>query len=155
MSQLQLKEEIQFHHYQETDLEGAAKAFQKAFSAAPWSEEWPDLKYVERYLHQYVEEPRFLGYIGIYKGQVICGCFATIHLWPTGDECIIQELFVDPSFHSQGFGSKFITYIKEEVKKTGINCINLLTKRGFPAEFFYQKNGFSDFDPWIYVRSEF
>lgn len=61
----------------------------------------------------------------------------------------IDEFYVDSDLQGQGVGSKMLREIGPALKNRGVNAIILATERDYPAQRFYEKNGFEVLDTTI------
>lgn len=61
-------------------------------------------------------------------------------------EYYIDQFVIEYGSQGKGYGSKFIELIDTDIKNKGMNAIILNTEKGYPAEKFYLKNGFSIID---------
>lgn len=142
---------MNYRKFDAADLERCTHLFLKVYSGDPWYDEWPSYEMAETYLREYIENPCFKGYVVEIEEKLVGVCFGHTKTWWQGRECYIDEFYVDHAEQGKGIGSKLIDYVKEDLKQEGISCMTLLTERGYPAEGFYQKNGFRTKEDVIFM----
>jgi GNAT superfamily N-acetyltransferase len=57
-------------------------------------------------------------------------------------ELYIDEYFIEFDNQRKGIGKYFLECIEENIKQKNYSSMVLLTKKAFPSESFYLKNGF-------------
>ena len=128
--------------YQETDLAACAALYCAAFAGDPWNEQWTQ-EIAEKRIRELMCSPMSAGYVceenGRLRGMAI-GCSVT-YLYGRG--LVIHEFCVDPAAQRTGIGSEMLRYVCDTLKAEGYVGIFLNTRRGYPSEKFYLKNGFT------------
>jgi len=138
--------------YENKYLDKVAKVFIEVFSKEPWNDRWPSVDKAKKYLKDYIEAPNFKGFLVLNnKDHIIAFSFGDIRKWWSGDEYMIHEYGVSPSFQGEGFGVAFMNYIQKELIKIGTRVIILNTGKGTPAEYFYKKEGFEENEDNIFL----
>jgi len=82
-------------------------------------------------------------------------CIGRIMTYLDFKELFIDEFSVHPDYQGQGLGGRLLDYVKGELHKEGIGTMLLNTERGYPAEKFYEKNGFKTDDGLIFMLCKF
>ncbi|MGM0640684.1 MAG: GNAT family N-acetyltransferase [Thermotogota bacterium] len=138
--------------YEDKYLDKVAKTFIEVFSKEPWNDRWPSIEKAKEYLKGYIDAPNFKGFLVLNnKDHIIAFSFGDIRKWWSGDEYMIHEYGVSPSFQGEGFGVAFMDYIQRELIKKGVRVIILNTGKGTPAEYFYKKEGFEENEDNIFL----
>ncbi|RHM60250.1 MULTISPECIES: GNAT family N-acetyltransferase [Coprobacillaceae] len=120
--------------------------FYQVFTVEPWNDQWDDLKQLELYLLDEMDNKSSLSY-GLYdQDQLVGFCIGRIKHWYEGIEYWIDEFGVLNQYQGKGTGSLFMKEVEKAIKEQGIKGIVLFTERDIPAYHFYQKNGFKDHD---------
>lgn len=128
---------------QKVNLDEITALFLTVYQQPPWNDEWPDFYTAKTYLQEFYDNPSFIGYMVSENNRLIGACFGHTKTWWEGKEYFIDEFFITPDVQGQGWGSRFMKYIKTDLLSSDITTITLLTEKGFPAEKFYVKNGFT------------
>ena len=110
---------------------------------------------VQGYFNRFLERNYNYGWV-LYKENTILG-LALGSIIPTtrGDYCRIEDFCIIPSYQLKGYGSQFINFISDELKKYNVNSIILNTIKGFPSHKFYIKNEFKEIDSSVMLLKEF
>lgn len=138
--------------FEEKYLDKVAKTFIDVFSKEPWNDRWPSIEKAKEYLKGFIDSPNFKGFLVLNKKDfIIAFSFGDVRKWWSGDEYMIHEYGVNPSYQGEGFGVAFMDYIQNELKKENIRVIILNTGKGTPAEYFYRKEGFEENEDNIFL----
>lgn len=141
-----------YKRYEEKYIDKVAKTFIDVFSEDPWNDKWPSLDKAKEYLKGYIGAPYFRGFLVMNKKKhIIAFSFGDIRKWWSGDEYMVHEYGVSPSFQGEGFGVAFMDYIQNELINEGVKGIILNTGKGTPAEYFYKKQGFEENEDNIFL----
>ena len=110
---------------------------------------------VQGYFNRFLERNYNYGWV-LYKDTTILG-LALGSIIPTarGDYCRIEDFCIIPSYQLKGYGSQFINFISDELKKYNVNSIILNTIKGFPSHKFYIKNEFKEIDSSVMLLKVF
>jgi aminoglycoside 6'-N-acetyltransferase I len=86
--------------------------------------------------------PGFVGLVSI-ADEVVA--FATGYREPDDKREVfyLKTFCVRPDVQGTGVGSRLLGRLKEELGKSGVNTIYLITHKETPAEAFYKKNGYT------------
>lgn len=124
------------------DCHEIAVLLKKVYEKAPWFDKWKDVKQVEKYVIELMDNPVFRGYILEESETIIGVCMGHKKTWFESQEFVIDEFFIEDTIHGKGIGSQLMKFVKKELSKEGIMQLLLLTGKGFPAQSFYEKHGF-------------
>lgn len=95
-----------------------------------------------RYLQNFFEHKKFIGYVAIDEDFLVGALFAHEKIWWYNDEVFIEEIFVIPNRQSQGIGTKLFGEVQKYVQHKRLAGITLATYKYAPVQRFYEKNGF-------------
>ncbi|MEW8956809.1 GNAT family N-acetyltransferase [Clostridium sp.] len=136
------------------DLNSCAELMIKVYNGAPWFDQWESVEQSSKYLKEFMDNPAFRGFV-IEKEDIIVGaCFGHKRSWFSGDECFVNEYFIDNDYQSIGLGSKLMNFVKLSLKEENIIYITLLTERNIPAKDFYEKQGLKIKEENIFMYGE-
>ena len=127
--------------YETEDLSQCAKIFREAFSEEDWGCAWTQER-AELYLSDYVNNPKFVGFVSENEGVIDGAIFACKKVSWNNDEIYVDDLIVDPQKQRSGIGQQLLNALKDYSKENGLAGIVLYTHEQAPAKRFYEKNGF-------------
>lgn len=78
----------------------------------------------------------------IHRNGRFAGC-VTVH--DRGEHIEIEHLYLPPSFHGTGLGSRIMAFLMEEARVAG-KPVRVTVLNGSPANRFYQRLGFTETD---------
>lgn len=124
------------------ELADVKSLFLDVFSNPPWNDRWPDDDTICAYLTELMDNDNALS-LGYYAQDRLIGiCLGYRFSWWQGPEYFVKEFCIARDLQGQGYGSRFLEEITNELKENGIDTLWLLTERSTPAHPFYLKNGF-------------
>lgn len=115
-----------------------------------WQCYW-SLETAKRYLDDYVQGKKFLGYTLIVDKNIIGAIFTHEKIWWNNSEIFIDEMFITPSYQRLGYGAELLQTVENYIKEHKLAGFTLTTNRFAPAPAFYKKNGFIDYDHVLYM----
>ncbi|KKI90528.1 GCN5 family acetyltransferase [Bacillus sp. SA1-12] len=136
--------------FEDKDLLTCTNTFIHVFNQEPWNDEW-EKETAKNYLLDFTNTPGFKGIVAVDGEEMIGFIFGTCKHWWRGDEFFINEMCVRVEEQNTGIGSKLMKFLIEELESDGVRTISLLTDRGIPAEDFYKKHGFSEFERLMFL----
>ena len=121
-------------------LEECAHLFMTAFNAEPWNDKYT-LDTAKKQLAWHLRVPGCVGLVSV-REEVVA--FALGYREPTdvGDVFNLSIFCVRPDAQRTGVGSKLLWHLEERLCDTGIKTVYLGTRKGTPAEQFYEKHGY-------------
>ena len=139
--------------YRKSDLSSCAAVFCEAFGAEPWYEDWTQ-ELAETRISELMGTPNSVGFVYVEDGE-ICGVMAgRVLTYLYGEEYMIDEFCVMPDLQRKGVGGKMLEHACKSLSSDGVVAIVLNTTKSFPAERFYNKNGFERVHGMIFMRKE-
>jgi len=122
------------------------------FNAEPWNDHWT-LDTAKRELAWTMKVSGFVGLVSLDEGVV---AFATGYREPDDRREVfyLKTFCVRPDAQRTGVGSRLLGHLKDSLTKTGVNTIYLTTKKGTPAQAFYEKRGYKKSDEVIVMTHE-
>ena len=134
---------IYFMEFNESDLSEVVNVYIEVFSAEPWNDKLTDNQ-ITSYVNQMTELNTFKGYIVREEGtaNLLGAALGFIKPWYMGKEYQLDSFYISNDYQGKGIGTKFLNFIKGQLKNSCIPTIILDTDRGYPAELFYLNNGF-------------
>ncbi|MGN6638102.1 MAG: GNAT family N-acetyltransferase [Mucilaginibacter sp.] len=120
----------------QTDLDACVNLYMKAYNAPPWSYNWTYDKAL-KYLAEYVDRTRFVGFVLLDEGEIVGAMFGHSKTWWTQDLLYVDELFVSPAKQRSGYGKRLLDYTEDYAREQGYEVITLMTNKYMPAMKFY------------------
>jgi N-acetylglutamate synthase-like GNAT family acetyltransferase len=125
------------------DKEEIVNLFLENYKREPWNESW-NKEFAQKKINNLLENNSSESFCVSNKDNKIIGVLLGYsNYFIDSKELYIDEFFIDYIYQRKGIGMKFMKYIENELKQKEYSNIILLTKRSFPSEYFYTKNGFS------------
>jgi aminoglycoside 6'-N-acetyltransferase I len=121
-------------------LDDCAHLFMSAFNAEPWNDKCT-LETAKKQLAWHLKVPGCAGLVSVKDGIV---AFAIGYREPTdaGDIFHLNIFCVRPEAQRIGVGSRLLSNLEERLRDTGVRTVYLGTRKGTPAEYFYEKHGY-------------
>ncbi len=129
------------HKYDPDFLDSCALVYMKTFSAPPWNENW-SVSTARKYLAEFSDAPRFVGFVYSLSDKVIGAAFCHAKTWVCGEELFIDEFFISPDFQHKGFGTELMKTVEKYATDSGLTSVVLLTSCDKPSLGFYKALGF-------------
>ncbi|MEG0328017.1 MAG: GNAT family N-acetyltransferase [Erysipelothrix sp.] len=133
---------VEFRTIEESDVEACVHVFKNTFSKEPWFDE-DSIEEIENLFINHMNNNYFVGYVLVEENTILGISLGFSKPWIKGMEYYIDQFVISYDYQGKGFGSIFLELIDSDIKCRGMNAIILNTERGFPAEKFYTKNGFT------------
>ncbi|MDF7639503.1 GNAT family N-acetyltransferase [Lactobacillus sp. ESL0791] len=140
---------LQLYELTDKDLAQTADLFIHTFTQPPWCEEYESREQVINFFAAYMKSNYFVGYILKDGEEIIALSIGFKKPWIKGMEYYIDEFCVAPEYQGQGVGSNFLKLIDAAISTKGMTGMILNTGKGYPAEQFYLKNGFTQLEDLI------
>ncbi|GAA4089435.1 GNAT family N-acetyltransferase [Mucilaginibacter panaciglaebae] len=132
------------------NLEDCVYAFLKAYNGPPWNYNWTYEK-AKKYLSEYVESGRFVGFVLYDEDKIVGATFGHIKTWWTSEQLMIDEFFISGEKQGMGYGKKLLSYCDQYASENNIGSIVLMTNRYMPAYGFYNKIGYTTTEQYVFM----
>ena len=123
-------------------IEECVDVFIDTFTKEPWNDVYDSRQQVVDFFENHIKNNYFLGYVGIENNKIVAISIGMKKPWMNGMEYYIDEFCISHNMQGKGFGSQFLSKIEKDLKKLNLNGIILNTEKDYPAQKFYEKNGF-------------
>ncbi len=134
---------MQYRLFNDTDIEGLARAMSEAYSEEPWNEKWSRERAVRR-VQAILGNFESIGLVAEDEGEIVGGLLGYVDPYADEDFFYVSELFVVPEYKRHGIGRNLLKELENELKKKGISVVQLMSIE--PNETFYGKCGLSKDD---------
>ena len=108
------------------DIKELATAMTKAYTEAPWNENWSEEKALRR-VKVILSNFESLGIKAVDGDRIVGGLLGYVDPYAEEDFFFVSELFVVPERKRQGIGRKLLEKLKDELQKMDINTIQLVS----------------------------
>jgi len=132
------------------NLDDCVNAFLKAYNGPPWNYNWT-YDNAKKYLSEYVAGSRFAGFILYDEGQIAGATFGHIKTWWTGEQLMIDELFISGEKQGRGYGKKLLEYCEQYSAENNISSVVLMTNQYMPSFGFYNKVGYTTAEQFVFM----
>ena len=123
------------------NLEEITELYIETYKNEPWKENWKK-EIAKEKIKDLIENNISENYCIKNDNKIIGAMFGRRNYFIDKKELYIDEFFIEYSSQRKGIGKYFLEYIENDIKQKNYSSIVLLTKKTFPSELFYQKNGF-------------
>ena len=123
------------------DIPASAEILCRAYNNEIWQCRWErDTDF--RYLEDFFESRKFVGYAAEEDGQLVGALFAREKIRWNNSEVFVEEMFVRPDLQGRRVGTALLAALEKYVRAKGLAGVTLSTNRYAAAPGFYRKNGF-------------
>lgn len=136
--------------YDESDLTMCAQIMTEVYNNDLWQCHW-SMETAKSYLQDFANSEKFVGYTLVIENEIRGAIFAHEKIWWNNSEIFVDEMFISPALHRQGYGSELLMAVENYIKEHKLAGFTLTTNRFAPAPNFYRKNGFFDCDHVLYM----
>lgn len=123
-------------------LQESVDLFIDTFTKEPWKDVYESREKIVDFFRNHYKNNYFVGYAAKQGKRIVALSIGMKKPWVKGVEYYIDEFFVSHDLQGKGIGTWFLKAIEEDIKKRGLEGMILNTERGYPAQKFYEKNGF-------------
>ncbi|EXG85883.1 acetyltransferase [Clostridium sp. ASBs410] len=125
----------------------------KSFRLKPWNETWTfDMAGMR--INDYLQNPMALGYEARQDGNIVGFLMGYIISYLGVKEFHIQDFVISVDFSRMGLGTKMLALVQQDVKRRGIENINLITLKDPRTEGFYNKNGYETDSNLVFMNKK-
>ena len=133
-------------------VEAVASLYVDVFSLEPLNEK-NDFKEIVLYIERMLSLNSNQSFLYTENEQLIGVALGFVKPWYKGEEYILDTFLIHPNYQKNGRGQIFLSEIKINLNKQGIEDIALDTDKNTPAEKFYLRNGFKPNRESVYLFS--
>jgi len=112
--------------------------FIQSYNQPPWNYHW-NFDKAAQYLAEYMSCDQFVGFILYDQGEAVGGLLGHTKTWWTGDQMMIDELFVSAQKQKMGYGKTLIQHCEQYAAERNIGTMILMTNKYMPSYQFYNK----------------
>jgi GNAT superfamily N-acetyltransferase len=123
------------------DIDEITELYIETYRQEPWNETWKKDIAKER-IRDAIECNNTENYSINKDNRIIGVMFGRRNYFIDRKELYIDEYFIEYNNQRKGIGKYFLEYIEKDLKQKNYSNMILLTKKAFPSELFYKKNGF-------------
>jgi aminoglycoside 6'-N-acetyltransferase I len=123
------------------NIDEITELYIETYKQEPWNENWKREIARER-IKDAVENNNAENYCINNDNRIIGVMFGRRNYYIDKKELYIDEYLIDYNNQRKGIGKYFLIKIETDLKQKNYSNIVLLTKKSFPSELFYKKNGF-------------
>ena len=123
-------------------LDDCAHLFMSAFNAEPWNDKYT-LDTAKKQLAWHLKVPGCVGLVSVKEGMVVALAIGYREPTDVGDVFHLNIFCVRPEAQRTGVGSRLLLNLEERLRDTGVRTVHLGTRQGTPAEYFYEKHGYT------------
>ena len=135
------------------DFDEITELYVETYKKEPWYENW-EKEFAKEKVKNAIENSHAENYC-ISKNNIIIGVMLAYRFYYINKiDLYIEDFFVEYSTQKKGIGKYFLENIEKEMKQKNFSSMVLLTKKAFPSEFFYTKNGFGTSTDMILMYKE-
>lgn len=135
------------------DIDYCADILCSVYNNELWMCRW-EKEIAVRYLMDFFDMSKFVGYVVEDNSNVIAGLFAHEKVWWNNSEVLIEEMFVKPEMQGKRIGTALIHEVEKYVREKKLAGMTLSTNKYAPAPKFYEKNGFVNCEHVIFMAKE-
>ena len=136
---------------EEKMFDACVDLYMDTFSKEPWFDVYDSRNQALNFFTNHYNNNYFVGYGGYLNDQLVALSIGMKKPWIKGFEYYIDEFCVSQQLQGKAIGSWFIKAIEDDIKKQGMNAIILNTEKDYPAQKFYEKNGFKVLEDLIFL----
>lgn len=132
------------------NIEACVAVYMKAYNCPPWNYHWT-YERAKQYLLEYKNCGQFVGFALYDNGELAGAAFAHTKTWWTNTQLMIDEFFVAEEKQGMGFGKKLLDYCDNYCRENQLGSVVLMTNKYMPSWRFYEKNGYTTVDPYVFM----
>lgn len=136
---------------EEDMIDQCVDLYMATFSKEPWFDIYESRDQVLNFIYNHYRNNYFVGYGAMFNNKLVALSIGMKKPWINGFEYYIDEFCVSYELQGRAIGSWFIKAIEDDIRKQGMNAIILNTEKDYPAQVFYEKNGFKVLDDLIFL----
>jgi len=94
---------------------------------------------------------QFVGFIMYDQNQPVGGLLGHTKTWWTGQQLMIDEIFISGQKQKMGYGKKLLEFCEQYAVEMKIGTIILMTNKYMPAFHFYSKADYTTTEQFIFM----
>jgi aminoglycoside 6'-N-acetyltransferase I len=134
----------------EKHLDDCVAVFMNVYNSPPWNCHWTTEK-ATQYLLELITDASFVGFIEYKNNDAIGAILGHKKTWWTGQQLVIDELFVSPAFQKNGYGKKLLKLCEGYAVTDHIELLGLMTNKYLPAFGLYEGMEYIAADQYIFM----
>jgi aminoglycoside 6'-N-acetyltransferase I len=123
------------------DIDEITELYIETYKQEPWNKNWKN-EIAREKIKDAIENNNAENYCINSDNRIIGAMLGRRNYFIDEKELYIDEYFIEYKNQRKGIGKYFLEYIEKEMKQKNYSSIIFLTKKAFPSELFYKKNGF-------------
>jgi len=123
------------------DIDEITELYVNTYKQEPWNENWSKEVAMEK-IKDAIENNNGENYCINKENKIIGVMFGRRNYFIDKKELYIDDYFIEYNNQRKGIGKYFLEYIEKDLKNKNYSSMILLTRKSFPSELFYKKNGF-------------
>jgi len=129
---------MEYRTVEREDIPALADAMSRAYSEAPWNENWTS-ELAQRRVNAVLCGFEAMGLAAVENGEIVGGLLGFVDPYAEEDMFFVSELFVVPEWKRRGVGRGLLAAAEPILREKGLACIQLISIK--ENEGFYAKAG--------------
>ena len=122
-------------------VDECARLLVSIFNGKPWNEH-RDLQTVKQELSWALDVPEFIGFVCLSFNEVVGFIIGSYEGQGVDKKFHLIDLGVRADVQGRGIGNRLLKHLENTIEATNTTSIYLTTRKGSPAQSFYEKNGY-------------
>lgn len=140
---------MEFRIMENYDIPEVTKVFINAYSDPPWNENWNYEKAFNR-IKEVFDTKNSICLVCLYQQKIVGAIQCLLIPWTMGYQLDVRDFFVNNKFQNMSIGTRLLEFLPNVLPKDEPVEIVLSTKKNIKLINFYEKNGFSINDDFIF-----
>lgn len=134
----------------EENVHECVAVYMKAYNCPPWNYHWTEDR-AKEYLAEYVGCKTFKGFALYVDNTLVAAVLAHTKTWWTNKQLMIDEFFVSQDHQRKGYGKILLSYCDRYASEHQIQSIVLMTNKYMPSYRFYDKEGYTTTEQYVFM----